>query len=181
MLFEKGVNGGRKELIAGRRGNALPPGQLGPDPGPVGVPVQIRGQRARFTAFLVPDAPCLALVHDGHEGADAVETARKTGIRIQLHQDFLDLIDGQTGFQTGVQGGLQLFHVAVGGEGRDGHNAPLPGVQRVSFVHGARLRKRDGQRQCATDGAEHKQCFHTFLPLPELHPLQSGYPPDGQT
>ncbi len=56
------------------------------------------------------------------------QAARKAGVGIQLHENFLDLIDRQPGIKTFIQGCFQFFQVAIRGKSRNGDGTLLFGA-----------------------------------------------------
>ena len=85
------------------------------------VPCRL-GDRSGFAPRRILDAALLARVHHLHQFAQRVEAARKAGVRVQLHQDFLGLAEGEAGVQALVQRRVEPGHVADGhgrGDRRD--------------------------------------------------------------
>lgn len=70
-------------------------------------------RRAGLFARFIPYARFPTLVHQGHEGAERVQTAGKTRVSVKLHQNFLDFVDGQPRLQAFCQGGFQSFKMAA--------------------------------------------------------------------
>ena len=63
------------------------------------------------------------------------EAARKAGVGVELHQDFLGVADGQTRIQPLVQGNVEFGHVAHSREGGDRRDGLLLGRQRLFGAH----------------------------------------------
>ena len=139
MLFEEGVDGWRELLPGSRRRNFLQACKRGSHLRPIFILVQIGGNRAGFLSDLVFDPIGFTLIEDRHEREDTVQAAWESGIGIHLHQDFLDLVHGQPGFETVVQRCVQLFHVPAGGERCDRDDALLFCVERRSVIHSVYL------------------------------------------
>ena len=63
-----------------------------------------------------------------------------------MGQDFLNLIDGQSGVQGPDQGRTQALQIAIGGVGGHEHHALLPPVQSFGRAV-SRLQQRDQEHQ----------------------------------
>ena len=87
--------------------------QLSTDFCAICIPIQVGGERTGILSHYILDAPSLPFIHNRHENAKPVKAAGKTGVRIHLHQDLFDLVDGQAGVESLVQRCFQLVRISI--------------------------------------------------------------------
>src|SRR5882724_5463412 len=95
MFFQIAVNSRRKFAKAfGGSGLRLPRERLQSFSTPLVFIAAVSNRRRGFPLHIL-DPSLLPFLQHGHESIDAVQTARKTAVRIHLHENVFDLVHGE--------------------------------------------------------------------------------------
>src|SRR5215213_1147374 len=109
MFFQIAVNSRREFAKAfGGSGLRLPRERLQSFSAPLVFIAAVSNRRRGFPLDIL-DASLLPFLQHGHESIDAVQTARKTAVRIHLNENISDLVDGQAAIEPAVQSRSQMF------------------------------------------------------------------------
>src|SRR5215212_1040456 len=111
MFFQIAVNSRRKFAKAwGGSGLWLPRERLQSFSAPLVFIAAVCNRRRGFPRHIL-DPSLLPFFQHGHESIDAVQTARKTAVRIHLNENVFDLIDGEAAIEAAVQSRSQMFQI----------------------------------------------------------------------
>ena len=98
-----------------------------------------RRKRAWLPALCIPDTRCFPLFQQNHVAAERIQAARETAVGIELSQNLLDLVYGQTGVKPCRQRGFQFRHVSACRICGDGGDLLFLCVQCVHVIIGLRV------------------------------------------
>src|SRR5215212_11522017 len=108
MFFQIAINSRRKFAKAfGRSGLRLPRERLQSFSAPLVFIAAVSNRRRGFPLYIL-DPSLLPFLQHGHERIDAVQTARKTAVRIHLNENVVNLIDGEAAIEPAVQSRSQM-------------------------------------------------------------------------